>query len=584
MREGIIAARRHLRPFKKHLWILTVLGVLSAAGNGFVPYITGRFLDSLIEVSQSGFVTGSGLPLWLTLLVAWALVQVVANNVDWIIERMRRAFDTRLHVNMQLDGFLHLFRLPMSFHKEQHISASIERLSKAGWRISSIASSVINIAPQLLSVFIGLVLAVTISPLLASILIAGVAVYLMLLIYILRPMATIEEESHRKWNEGWDRVAQRVYQIDSLKNASAEAYEEKQARSIFETIFALWMRLEYHWSNVSFFQRMIIVATQLTVFVLSIQLIAQQTITIGELVALNSYAAMFFGPFVRMGTEWQSIQNGLVAIASAEEIFQIPEEIYVPPHAKRPDPFVGSVQFDQVNFTYAQGNPILSDISISVESGEVVAFVGASGVGKSTAISLISAYFFPTEGEVKVSGVNTREFDLTYLRKHIAVVPQEVALFNDTIRMNIAYGTFDATQEQIEHAAKEAHLEEFIEELPQKYDTVVGERGIKLSVGQKQRIAIARAILRDPKILILDEPTSALDAKTEHIITQSLERLMEGRTTFIIAHRLSTVRRADKILVFDKGKIVEEGKHDELIKIEGGVYRNLYEHQIGLHA
>ena len=168
-------------------------------------------------------------------------------------------------------------------------------------------------------------------------------------------------------------------------------------------------------------------------------------------------------------------------------------------------------------------------------------------------------------------------------RKQIAIVPQEVALFNDSIKANIRYGSFGAPDEAVFHAAREAHLDEFIQTLPEKYETTVGERGIKLSVGQKQRVAIARAILRDPTILILDEPTSALDAKTERIVTGALEKLMKARTTFIIAHRLSTVRKADIILVFEKGKIVEQGSHDALIKHKGGVYQRLYEYQIGLH-
>ena len=226
---------------------------------------------------------------------------------------------------------------------------------------------------------------------------------------------------------------------------------------------------------------------------------------------------------------------------------------------------------------------MLSHINFSVSPGEIVAFVGESGVGKSTAISLISGYYFPMKGDVLIDDVDTRKWNLAALRKHIAVVPQEVALFNDTIKVNIKYGTPDATDQEVQHAAKEAHIAEFIATLPNGYDTMVGERGIKLSVGQKQRVSIARAILRNPCILILDEPTSALDAKTEQIITKALERLMKGRTTFIIAHRLSTVRKASKIFVFEKGKIVETGTHDELIAKKGGTYQNLYHYQIGLH-
>ena len=182
-----------------------------------------------------------------------------------------------------------------------------------------------------------------------------------------------------------------------------------------------------------------------------------------------------------------------------------------------------------------------------------------------------------------VDGIDTRKLDLSKLRRHIAVVPQEVALFNDSIMTNIRYGSFEATEEDVLNVSKEAHMDEFISAMPDKYKTIVGERGIKLSVGQKQRVAIARAMLRKPAILILDEPTSALDAHTEKIVTEALEKLMRGRTTFIIAHRLSTVRKADVVLVFKKGKIVETGKHAELIIREGGVYKKLYDYQIGLH-
>ena len=182
-----------------------------------------------------------------------------------------------------------------------------------------------------------------------------------------------------------------------------------------------------------------------------------------------------------------------------------------------------------------------------------------------------------------VDGHDTKEFDLTALRSGIAIVPQEPVLFNDTVMMNIKYGKLGATDEEAIEAAKKAHAQEFIEELPSKYNQIVGERGVKLSVGQKQRIAIARAILRNPSILILDEPTSALDAETEKFIAESFEKLMERRTTFIIAHRLSTVRKADRIFVFEGGTIVEEGKHDELLKIKDGVYRRLHDYQVGIH-
>jgi ABC-type multidrug transport system fused ATPase/permease subunit len=244
----------------------------------------------------------------------------------------------------------------------------------------------------------------------------------------------------------------------------------------------------------------------------------------------------------------------------------------------------GDIELKNVNFQYESGKQVLENISFKAKAGNVIALVGESGVGKSTLIDLISGYHFPNKGELLIDNHNIHDVNLKSLRQQIAVVPQEVVLFNDTILMNIKYGNFNVTDEQVKDVAKKAHALDFIEKFPNKWEQIVGERGVKLSVGQKQRIAIARAMLRNPKILILDEPTSALDAGSERIITESLDELMEGKTTFIVAHRLSTVRKADIILVFKDGKIIESGTHDELLMIEGGEYKRLYELQIGLHA
>ena len=292
---------------------------------------------------------------------------------------------------------------------------------------------------------------------------------------------------------------------------------------------------------------------------------------------------MLFGPFVRLGQNWQTVQNGLVAIERSEEILSVSKEKYIPKNAVILSGIKGEIVFKNVSFVYKKKtNQILDDISFEVGPGEIVALVGESGVGKSTLIDLISGYYFPQEGEVLIDGHNIKNIGLKFLRSKIAIGPQEVILFNDTIKNNIAYGKFSATEKEIKRAAERSYASEFIESFPKKYKQIVGERGIKLSVGQKQRVAIARAILRDPKILILDEPTSALDAKSEKFIQESLEKLMKNRTTFIIAHRLSTVRRADKILVLENGRIVEQGRHQDLIKIPNGVYHQFYKYQIGL--
>ncbi|MFH1170740.1 MAG: ABC transporter ATP-binding protein [Candidatus Vogelbacteria bacterium] len=585
MKKGLRAIWRHAQPFKKELVILIVLGIVSAIANGFVPYVTGRFFDTLIELSKGTHTLAtSALPLWVVLLGAWVLVQLIANNIDWIMDRLRRRVDTEIHFNIQVQGFTHLLRAPLAYHKNVHINGVMQKISVAGWRVSAIIGTVVNIAPQFLSIIIGIILAASINTFLASILVIGVLLYVALLTKILMPIAAIDMAAHKSWNEGWDDAAQAVTQIESVKQATTEEYEDRMVHeSLLGRTYRLWYQIERHWSNVGFFQRLIVFVTQFAVFIFSVQLISSGVITVGELVALNGYALMFFGPFVSLGYSWQTIQNGITTAAQAEEIFAGEEENYIPKDAVTSPHFSGEVIFENVSFAYGTNQTeVLAGLDFKVRVGEVVALVGESGVGKSTAIALISGYYFPSKGRVLIDGVDTRQLHLTNLRKNIAVVPQEVALFNNTIKSNISYGSPTASFEDIMHATREAHAEEFIEAFPAKYDTIVGERGIKLSVGQKQRVAIARAILRNPKILILDEPTSALDSATERKVTGALEKLMKGRTTFIIAHRLSTVRQADRILVLEKGKIVEEGTHDQLMQIENGNYRHRYELHIGL--
>jgi len=580
-KKGIRGINRHLGSFKKEIIIISALGIVSSIANGFVPYISGRFFDSLINLSDG--VTSMGLPLWTSLLIIWAVIQLVANNVDWIIDRLTRYTDTKMHLNIQTLGFIHLLKLPVEFHKNEHIQESIQKISMAGWRIPAILRNISQIAPQLLSVLIGLILSLTINVNLALILVFGVFIYVILLLKILPPLAKADEATHRLWEESWDLAASSVNQIDSVKQASSEEYESKNMKENFLIkTFGPWIKMELIWSNVNFFQRIIVFVTQLSVFVLSVHLIGSGVITVGELIAVNGYSVMFFGPFVTLGHSWQVFQNGLTSAASAEELFEKETEIYTPLNAVSQE-ISGGVQFEDVTFGYETEGDVLSDINVEVRKGESIALVGESGSGKSTLISLISAYYFPQKGRVLIDGIDTSKYDLLSLRKQIAVVPQEIALFNDTIENNIKYGNFDAKFEDIKNVARESHLEEFIEGLSNGYKTLVGERGVKLSVGQKQRLAIARAMLRNPKILILDEPTSALDSMTEKFITESLEKLMKDRTTFIIAHRLSTVREANRIFVFDKGRIVESGTHAELLKIKDGFYRKLHDYQIGIY-
>jgi subfamily B ATP-binding cassette protein MsbA len=272
------------------------------------------------------------------------------------------------------------------------------------------------------------------------------------------------------------------------------------------------------------------------------------------------------------------IQPGLVGAERIFEFMDAPVDIRDASDAR---PFPGvekEIVFDQVGFEYRAGDPVLQDISFRVPRGSVVALVGPSGAGKTTLLDLLARFYEVTEGGISVDGVDIREFSLKGLRSSLGIVSQETILFHDTVRANIAYGKPEATQEEIERAATAAYAHDFILQMPEGYDTVVGERGTELSGGQRQRLAIARAILRDPPILVFDEATSSLDTEAERLVQQAIEHLLEGRTVFVIAHRLSTVQRSEQILVLEQGRIVERGTHPVLLD-KGGLYRRLYELQ-----
>ena len=309
-------------------------------------------------------------------------------------------------------------------------------------------------------------------------------------------------------------------------------------------------------------------------------MVLQGQMTIGEVVAFNSYLLLLAGPAQQLTWLVNSAGEAAAGLQRAYEILDLPPAIESPPQAIRLPNLTGRVAFEGVCFHY-QGEKAaaLEDIQLEVSPNQVVALIGPTGSGKTTLINLIPRFYDISEGAVRVDGIDVREADLATLRSQIGIVLQTSLLFSVSIAENIAYGRPEASQAEIEAAAQAAQAHEFILELPEGYQTIVGERGVTLSGGQRQRVAIARALLMDPRILILDDSTSSVDTQTERLIQKALDRLMEGRTTFVIAHRLSTVRRADQILVLDRGKIVERGTHNQLLA-DGGLYRQIYDLQL----
>ena len=311
-------------------------------------------------------------------------------------------------------------------------------------------------------------------------------------------------------------------------------------------------------------------------------LVQANEITVGSLVAFVGYLALFYTPINQLHSVNHMLQH---ALASGDRLFEIIDT--VPDVKERPDALLpstnvrGAIHFEKVTFSYVPGNPAIKGVDLSISAGEKIALVGHTGSGKSTLVKLLMRFYDADSGCISLDGYPVKDLKISYLREQIGLVSQDPFLFNGTVAENILYGNIEATREQVIDAAIAAHADPFIKNLKEGYDTQVGERGVKLSGGEKHRIAIARTFLKNPPILVLDEATSTVDTKTEHHIKEALNRLMSGRTTLFIAHRLSTLEGADRILVMREGELVETGVHDSLISIDSE-YANLFQHQTHL--
>jgi subfamily B ATP-binding cassette protein HlyB/CyaB len=389
-----------------------------------------------------------------------------------------------------------------------------------------------------------------------------------------------------KFNRGAENQAFLVESVNGVETLKAMAVEPQMQRR-WEEQLAGYVAASFrvlslgNWASQGV-QLVSKIVTALTLY-FGAYLVIDGNLSVGELVAFNMLAGRVAQPVLRLAQLWQDFHQARLSIARLGDILNtMPEPAYLPGRATLP-PIKGAIAFDHVTFRYRLDGPeVLHDVSIQVPAGQVVGIVGASGSGKSTLAKLVQRLYVPEAGRLLIDGVDLAMVDVAWLRRQVGVVLQENVLFNRTIRDNIALADPAMPMARVVNAAQLAGAHDFILELPEGYDTMVGERGASLSGGQRQRIAIARALVGDPRILIFDEATSALDYESERLIQDNMRSIVRGRTVLIIAHRLSTVRGADRILTLERGRLVEDGSHDDLIR-KGGRYANLHRIQAGLH-
>ena len=489
----------------------------------------------------------------------------------------------RIDVELGARLFRHLVALPIAYFEARRAGDSVARVRELENIRNFLTSSALTLCIDLVFTVVFLAVMFFYAPLLTWMVIGSFPFYVALSAGV-TPL--FRRRLDEKFNRGAENQAFLVESITGIETLKAMAVEPQMQRR-WEEQLAGYVRASFsvislgNWASqsVQFISK---VVTALTLY-FGARLVIENQLTVGELIAFTMLAGRVAQPVLRLAQLWQDFHQARISVARLGDILNAaPEPAYSPARAALPA-MRGDIVFDHVGFRYrADGPEVLHDVSFSVPAGQVVGIVGPSGSGKSTLAKLVQRLYVPETGRVLMDGVDLAMVDPAWLRRQIGVVLQENVLFNRTIRDNIALADPATSMDRVIAAAELAGAHEFILELPQGYDTIVGERGASLSGGQRQRIAIARALVTEPRVLIFDEATSALDYESERIIQENMRRMAQGRTVLIIAHRLSTVRRAARILTIDRGRIVEDGSHDELIHT-GGRYASLHRLQGGLH-
>jgi len=552
------------------VWLIVVLSQLVE------PYVYQNVFDEIVKVGQP---VGMDLNRVIWLVSFWAVVLLVGAILMTGVRMLFSLSMPEVDHHYFEEAMQKVLALDMSFHLEKKSGEMMKKIDRgvdSFWTITMIM--IPDMIPKLLLAVVVAVWAFSLSWQMTLISIAFYPLAIWIFVVGIKKTSALQDQSNDLFDTAIGRAYDAVSNIVVVKSFAQENKEQKSFLGKFKKYVDLQKQASVRWGRVDIWGQSTSTLQRILIIAFGIFLILQHQFTLGQLVMFTTFSRYLYDPIYAIGSDLRSLQFAILRLEEARKILERIATVQDIPGAKQLKVTEGRVQMKNVGFMY-QDKKILSNANIEFEPGQMTALVGHSGAGKSTITSLLNRFYDVQSGQILIDGQDITRVTQASLRRNIGLVMQENTLFNDTIYNNIAYAKPGASRWEIYQAARKANIHKFIMTLPKSYKTMVGERGLKLSGGEKQRVAIARVILKDPPILILDEATSALDSKNERIIQKALELVMKGRTSIVIAHRLSTVTDADKIVVMNRGRVVQQGRHAEL-KNTTGVYQELVNLQV----
>ncbi len=556
---------------RKLIFVILIFTILSVILDLVKPYIVKVVIDRLTNFKKEDLQ-------FLAILIG---LFFLSDQVRSWLSYFNNVRILKLLVNMEyylgIRAQKKLMFLPLGYHEQENTGNKIVKIERGIQRINNLVENICwEVVPTIIQIIFSLVVLFWADYRLGLSLLIFAPLFLYLTMTANKKMRPYRKEMYKNYEEASGKMAQSIINI----NAVQSFVQEKAELSNFDKIKKNIQKNEhFQWSKImrsNLGRNVIVDFGNASVLLIGIYLVYQGEITVGTLIfaftmSVNSYSSLF-----RLSRFYDRMEEGKEGVRRLMDLFSAKSDLVVKKNAFKPLDLKGNIEFKDVSFNYNNSTkPALDKISFKIEAGKMIALVGPSGSGKTTIARLIYRHYDVGAGQVLLDGKDLRDYDLYGFRKFLAIVPQEVEVFDISVRENIAYAKPQATEAEIEEAAKAANAHEFITKLDKGYDTLVGERGIKLSGGQRQRLGIARALLANPKVLIFDEATSSLDSQSEFLIKEAMDRIAKNRTTIIIAHRLSTIKKADKIIVLEDGQVVEEGNHLELAHIKSGLYYKL---------